>query len=65
MFNFIKESQNRISLNKNDEVLASTRTDRESIKKNENDTFNYKAEKKADEFLREGLGDDSEYNEFK
>ena len=65
VFNFIKESQNRISLNKNDEVLASTRTDRESMKKNENDTFNYKAEKKADEFLREGLGDDSEYNEFK
>ena len=52
-------------MNKNDEVLASTRTDRESMKKNENDTFNYKAEKKADEFLREGLGDDSEYNEFK
>ena len=33
---------------------------------NENDTFNYKeAEKKADEFLKEGVGDESDYNEIK
>ena len=66
VLNFIKESQNRINNNnKNPEIIASTRTERESIKDNQNDTFNVKSEKKADEFLREGLGDDSEYNEVK
>ena len=66
VFNFIKESQNQINNNKNKEVLASVRSDQENINAYKNDTFNYKeAEKKADEFLREGLGDDSEYSEFK
>ena len=65
VLNFIKESQNRINNNKNQDIIISTRTERESIKENQNDTFNCKAEKKADEFLREGLGDDSEYNEIK
>ena len=65
MINFIKEGTNN---NKKD-ILASQRTMNENSNlnaHNENDTFNYKeAEKKADEFLKEGVGDESDYNEIK
>ena len=65
MINFIKSSINN---NKKD-LLISKHSDKEmnsNINCNENDTFNYKAaEKKADEFLREGIGDESDYNEVK
>ena len=66
VFNFIKESQNQINNNKKKEFISSVRSEQENTNNNKNDTFNYKeAEKKADEFLREGLGEDSEYNEIK
>ena len=68
VFNFIKESHNNQIKNKESkEIINSIRSEKENnIILNPNDTFNYKAaEKKADEFLREGLGDDSEYNEIK
>ena len=69
VFNFIKESQNQnqINNNKNKEIIiSSVRSEQENVNNYKNDTFNYKeAEKKADEFLREGLGEDSEFNEFK
>ena len=76
VFKFIKESHNnQINIinnkdnNNNKEILSSIRSEKNNninIINNPNDTFNYKAaEKKADEFLREGLGDDSEFNEFK
>ena len=67
VYNFIKESQNnQINNNKKKEIITSIRSEQDNTNINKNDTFNYKeAEKKADEFLREGLGDDSEYNEFK
>ena len=67
MINFIKESTNNNN-NKKD-LIISTRSEREmndNLNVNENDTFNYKAaEKKADEFLREGAGDESDFNEIK
>ena len=66
MINFIKENPNN---NKNKDLIISTRSEKEmnsKINVNENDTFNYKeAEKKADEYLREGIGDESDFNEFK
>ena len=67
VYNFIKESQNnQINNNKKKEIITSIRSEQDNTNINKNDTFNYKeAEKKADEFLREGLGEDSEYNEFK
>ena len=66
VFNFIKESQNQINNNKKKEFISSVRSEQENTNNNKNDAFNYKeAEKKADEFLREGLGEDSEYNEIK
>ena len=65
MINFIKEGTNN---NKKD-IFVSQRTVNENSNlnaHNENDTFNYKeAEKKADEFLKEGVGDESDYNEIK
>jgi chromosome segregation ATPase len=65
MFNFIKESNNNIN-NKKD-IIISTRSEKEKeMEVNGNDTFNYKAaEQKADEFLREGAGDESDFNEIK
>ena len=66
MINFIKESNN---INNKKDLLVSTKTVNDNsniIANNENDTFNYKeAEKKADEFLKEGAGDESDYNEIK
>ena len=51
------------------DIIASTRSEKDlnnALNVNENDTFNYKAaEKQADEFLREGIGDESDYNEIK
>ena len=65
MINFIKASTNN---NKKD-LIVSTRSEKEmnsNFNGNENDTFNYKAaEKKADEFLKEGIGDESDFNEIK
>ena len=63
VFNFIKENNN----NKNKELIISQRSNQENKKSivNINDTFKNEAEKKADEFLKEGLGDDSDYNEIK
>ena len=52
---------------KKDEIFV-TNSNIEINKKsiiNINDTFKNEAEKKADEFLKEGLGDDSDYNEIK
>ena len=63
VFNFIKENNN----NKNKELIISQRSNQENKKSiiNINDTFKNESEKKADEFLKEGLGDDSDYNEIK
>ena len=55
--------------NNKKDIFVSQRTVNENSNlnaHNENDTFNYKeAEKKADEFLKEGVGDESDYNEIK
>ena len=69
MIHFIKGSINK-NINKKNELLVSTKSEKEvknsHLNFNENDTFNYKeSEKKADEYLREGLGDESDYNEMK
>ena len=68
VLNFIKENSNNIN-NKKKDIIVSTRTENENnshLNIDENDTFNYKAaEKKADEFLKEGLGDESDFNEIK
>ena len=72
MLNFIKDNNTNTNNNnnKNKDLFASIKTDKDimssNLNVNENDTFNYKvAEKKADEYLREGLGDESDYSEFK
>jgi hypothetical protein len=73
MINFIKDNNaNNNNNKKSKDFFASIKTDKDimnsnlNVNANENDTFNYKAaEKKADEFLREGLGDESEWSEFK
>jgi hypothetical protein len=62
MMNFLKAST--IKKNKQNELLMSIKSEKE-IKNSINDTFKKEAEKKADEFLREGLGDESDYNEYK
>ena len=68
VLNFIKENPNNIN-NKKKDIIVSTRTENDNnshLNIDENDTFNYKAaEKKADEFLKEGLGDESDFNEIK
>ena len=62
MMNFLKAST--IKKNKQNELLMSIKSEKE-IKNSINDTFKKEAEKKADEYLREGLGDESDYNEYK
>ena len=70
MINFIKDNNaNNNNNKKSKDFFASIKTDKDimnsnlNVNANENDTFNYKAaEKKADEFLREGLGDESEWS---
>ena len=66
MINFIKESTN-INNNDKKDIMISTRPEKEmNDNENKNDSFNYKAaEKKADEYLKEGVGDESDYNEIK
>jgi hypothetical protein len=62
MMNFLKAST--LKKNKQNELLMSIKSEKE-IKNSINDTFKKEAEKKADEYLREGLGDESDYNEIK
>ena len=62
MMNFLKAST--IKKNKQNELLMSIKSEKD-VKISINDTFKKEAEKKADEYLREGLGDESDYNEIK